>query len=137
MNTAYLDDHGGGCCGAAHLHGFTGDETEKYIKSQLKDLVAVLEENLYYEEGWDEVGDKKYWIIPFYGDCDGPGNNGQLLAEVCLTDRQLEENKSKLAKTLKKCGFKHVARWYNPNSGNICNMFVHHKRCNKPKKWKW
>ena len=82
-------------------------------------------------------GGDSWWGLPIYnegGDGDCPG---QLMVEVALTDDQLSAYGSRLAKGLKKLGFKRTNRFLNPNSGNYVTQFVHARHTLKDCPYKW
>ena len=112
---ANISSHGGECCGVSHVYNFYGDVT---VKDTMTDMEDRLEEM---------AGDVER-------DCSCPicerarkrleeagigGAHGHLF-EAVLTDDQM----GRYGKDLREAGWKVVARWFNSNSGNMCNMLI-------------
>ena len=90
---AYITRHGGNCCGVKHIYGFTGRETREDIESLFR--IARVRHS----------------------------NTSCILVEAILTNAQCKNNNGYLPNLLQSIGFKLVARFKNPNSGNFCNVF--------------
>lgn len=96
------EDHGGECCGMAHFIDVgpnveDGDDADTYID---KDLKCIKKEILYLINSHKRKG----------------------LFEIVLTDKQIEAV-VELEDMLADIGFKQVNRFFNPGSGNICNVY--------------
>lgn len=101
-----LDEHGGGCCGAAHLWGFP------HISPKRKNYCvtpAVAKDML--KRGIERFMEDNLDDYPRLG-----------LIEVILTDGQLDNGWKKI---LEDEGFVHHRRWLNSNSDNFCNLYTY------------
>lgn len=105
---------GSRCCGMASIAGMNQLEEEE--------LIQILEEMFTVEHDGECL---------IYGDFSkiDAHEDGQYLAYVTLTDFQMNirnrHNDELNHVVLSRVGFKHRARWRNPNSGNYVNLLTH------------
>ena len=59
--------------------------------------------------------------------------SGRSAVEIVLTDKQLKTHH----KVIKKVGYQFCGRWFNPNSGNYCNMFLWAPKIENDKSLPW
>lgn len=113
------EPHGTECCGAGSISEWWKDMNEQHI------INAELEAH--------EINERDF----NYEDTDIPPELGEYMVECIFTDDQLAQSESKLAKILKKRGYKRVARWVNPNTDNACNHFVKFNRTSRKIPYEW
>lgn len=113
--------HGGHCCGVSHLFDFPvwSESVEKSIALQIENTLSEWEYNEYTRRDGTE-----YKRLPSH------------LFEIVLTDEQLMDDNKAWVPALKRLGFRHVARWFNSNSDNYCNMFVWNRKAPVKAPWK-
>lgn len=111
QNALGYAEHGGGCCGIYHIHGFgfidslspTLDCRKRIIEKAVADCIADYDGNTDIFTGED---------------CDE--DSWQMAIECILVNSQLPG----WQEALEACGFTMVKSWDNSNSGNTCNMFI-------------
>lgn len=118
-----VNEHGGGCCGVTHLHGFPTQITSesKRVKKDCVDLIlAGISEALEYNYGHafdaaaedddDDIDDdKRAEVKAAWTAC----------IEVVITDDQKKLWHEPLLLT----GFELMTSFKNRNSGNVCNIY--------------
>lgn len=106
----YWEEHGGGCCGAFHIRDFQRGTEKKSIENEIADARGtIFEEDAPVTDSGDRV------------------HGGNYLCECILTNQQLRVHRE----SLKEIGFKRVAVWRNPNTGNVLNMLVLYDKVNR------
>lgn len=113
-----VERHGTECCGAGSISTWFGDMDEQHIIGAETRAHEINEEDY---DGWENPTPEL----------------GEYMVECIFTDDQLTQSGSKLAKILKKRGYKRVARWVNPNTDNVCNHFVKFNRTSRKIPYEW
>lgn len=96
MSRVQYSSHGGGCCGISHVWNFN-DQTDRLEFTNIHNgpVVTLTEAIARIDEG--------------------------RCLEIVLTDEQIEDA-TDLCVDLRNAGFELVSRFYNSNSGNMCNV---------------
>lgn len=110
-----LVNHGGGCCGMKHIHGFAAYTLEQ--KRQLIDFIDEVTEEDDDKQGCLEVVLTDYQMMTGAGYPPGRERGG---------DNALSFTYYGWAPHMAELGFKLVARFQNSNHGNWCNVLHLH-----------